>query len=209
MEGIGSVMPVENSMKKPQQFLGPPSVLLIAMGFVTVLYSVIGLLGYIRFGNSVRPSITLNLATDEWLAVTGQVLIGLAILFTFGLQFYVPMDILLRKIENKIAKSRNISEIGLRTFIMIIMAGLAIAVPDLEPFISLVGALFFGSLGLLVPAIIETVFLQSNGNFGPLKWKLWKNVIISVFSLVAMFSGAFVSIREIVKTYTGGHDEES
>lgn len=207
MEGIGSVMPVENTMDKPHQFLGKPSILLIAMGFVTVLYTVIGLLGYIRFGDEIRGSITLNLPSEEWIALTGQVLIGLAILFTFGLQFFVPMDILLRKIEHKMTRSRNISEILLRTGIMIVMGGIAIAIPDLEPFISLVGAVFFGSLGLLVPAIIETVFAQSNGGFGKYNWLLWKNVVLVVFSLIAIFAGAFVSIRDIVETYTGGHDE--
>jgi solute carrier family 36 (proton-coupled amino acid transporter) len=207
MEGIGAVMPVENSMEKPQEFLGKPSVLLIAMVAVTVLYSVMGFLGYVRFGDAIRGSITLNLPTDEWSAITGQVLIGLAILFTFGLQFYIPMEILMKKLENKIAKTRNISEIGIRTFIMILMGGLAIAVPDLEPFISLVGAVFFGSLGLFVPAFVEIVFLQTNGSFGPLKWKLWKNLLLMLFALIAMFAGAFVSIKEIVGNYTGSHEE--
>lgn len=210
MEGIGAVMPVENSMEKPQQFLGYPSVLLIAMGVVTVMYSVIGFLGYVRFGDAIRGSITLNLPTDQWPAVTGQCLIGLAILFTFGLQFYIPMEILMRKLENRIAKHiRNVSEIGIRTGIMILMAVLAIIVPDLEPFISLVGAVFFGSLGILVPAFIEIVFLQAHGGFGSLKWKLWKNVFLMIFAGIAMFAGAFVSIKDIVETYTGGHNEES
>jgi solute carrier family 36 (proton-coupled amino acid transporter) len=208
MEGIGAVMPVENSMEKPQQFLGKPSVLLIAMVAVTILYSVMGFLGYVRFGPAIRGSITLNLPTDEWAAITGQVLIGLAILFTFGLQFYIPMEILVKKLENKLAKNRNLKEIGLRTFIMVMMGGLAIAVPDLEPFISLVGAVFFGSLGLFVPAFIEIVFLQTNGNFGPIQWKLWKNIFLMLFALVAMFAGAFVSIQHIIETYTGDKEEE-
>jgi solute carrier family 36 (proton-coupled amino acid transporter) len=208
MEGIGAVMPVENTMEKPQEFLGKPSVLLIAMVVVTVLYTIMGILGYIRFGDDIRGSITLNLPTDEWPAVTGQVLIGLAILFTFGLQFYIPMEILLKKIENSIAKSRNLSEIGIRTFIMLIMGGLAIAVPDLEPFISLVGAVFFGSLGLFVPAFIENVFLSTNGGYGWCNWKLWKNAFLMLFALIAMFAGAFVSIKEIISTYTGGHSEK-
>jgi proton-coupled amino acid transporter len=135
MEGIGAVMPVENSMDKPQQFLGYPSVLLIAMVVVTVMYTVLGFLGFVRFGDEIRGSITLNLPTDEWPAVTGQVLIGIAILFTFGLQFYIPMEILLKKIENRIAKTRNVSEIALRTFIILVMAAVGIAVPDLEPVI--------------------------------------------------------------------------
>ena len=194
-------------MEKPEQFLGKPSVLLIAMVCVTVLYTVIGFLGFARFGDTIRGSITLNLPTDEWSAITGQVLIGLAILFTFGLQFYIPMEIILKKLENRIAKSRNISEIALRTGIMIVMGGLAIAVPDLEPFISLVGAVFFGSLGLFVPAFIEIVFLQTNGGFGKLNWLLWKNLFLMLFALVAMFAGAFVSIKDIIETYTDGHDK--
>lgn len=127
MEGIGAVMPVENSMEKPQEFLGKPSVLLIAMVVVTILYTVMGFLGYIRFGDDIRGSITLNLPTDEWAAIVGQVLIGFAILFTFGLQFYIPMEILVKKLENRLGKNRNISEIALRSFIMVIMGGLAIA----------------------------------------------------------------------------------
>lgn len=203
-------MPVENSMEKPQEFLGKPSVLLIAMIVVTILYTIMGVLGFIRFGNDIRGSITLNLPTDEWAAITGQILIGLAILFTFGLQFYIPMEILMKKIENRIAKTRNFSEIAIRTFIMVVMGGLAIAVPDLEPFISLVGAVFFGSLGLFVPAFIEIVFLQTNGGYGKMDWKLWKNLFLMLFALIAMFAGAFVSIKDIVETYTGdGHKEES
>jgi solute carrier family 36 (proton-coupled amino acid transporter) len=122
-------------MSKPQQFLGYPSVLLIAMTVVIVMYTVLGFLGFVRFGDEIRGSITLNLPTDEWPAVTGQVLIGVAILFTFGLQFYIPMEILMKKIENRIAKTRNVSEIVIRTVIIVLMGGVAIAVPDLEPVI--------------------------------------------------------------------------
>jgi solute carrier family 36 (proton-coupled amino acid transporter) len=61
MEGIGVVMPVENQMKKPEQFLGCPGVLNSAMGTVIVLYTVIGFFGYVRFGDDVLGSVTLNL----------------------------------------------------------------------------------------------------------------------------------------------------
>lgn len=84
-----------------------------------------------RYGDEIEASITLNIPESDWLALTGQVLIGLAILFTFGLQFYIPMDILLKKIEHRISKNRNVSEIAIRTIIMILMGALAIAVPDL------------------------------------------------------------------------------
>lgn len=61
MEGIGAVMPLENDMKKPQHFLGCPGVLNTAMITVVVLYAVIGFFGYVRFGDEVKGSVTLNL----------------------------------------------------------------------------------------------------------------------------------------------------
>lgn len=65
MEGIGAVMPVENSMSRPQDFLGCPGVLNVAMGTVIVLYAVIGFFGYVRFGDEVAGSITLNLPEKD------------------------------------------------------------------------------------------------------------------------------------------------
>lgn len=61
MEGIGVVMPVENEMKNPQHFLGCPGVLNTAMSFVIILYSIIGLFGYLKFAEGVGGSITESL----------------------------------------------------------------------------------------------------------------------------------------------------
>lgn len=70
-------------------------------------------------------------------------------MFTFGLQFFVPMDILWRKIEPRIRKeNHNLTQILLRSGIIIIMGGVSAAVPKLEPFIGLVGAIFFSILGM-------------------------------------------------------------
>lgn len=64
MEGIGAVMPIENSMLRPQNFLGCPGVLNTAMVTVVALYGVIGFLGYLRYGDAAEGSITLNLPKD-------------------------------------------------------------------------------------------------------------------------------------------------
>jgi len=65
LEGIGAVMPVENSMKKPQHFLGCPGVLNTAMIIVVGLYAIIGFLGYARYGADAKGSVTLNLTEGE------------------------------------------------------------------------------------------------------------------------------------------------
>lgn len=206
MEGIGAVMPVENEMKNPKRFLGCPGVLNTAMVTVIALYGSLGFFGYIRFGEKIEGSITLNLPKEDILAIIAQYLIAIAILFTFALNFYIPMDILWRYVQDKISKEKhNVAQIGMRTGIILCLAGFAIAVPDLEPFISLVGALFFSTLGLLVPAITEQIFIWPDT--GRFHWKLIKNVCLSVFAICAAIAGASVSIFHIIKIYTGDHDE--
>ena len=65
MEGIGVVMPLENSMKKPQHFLGCPGVLNSAMCVVVALYASIGFCGYLKYGGTTEGSVTFNLPADE------------------------------------------------------------------------------------------------------------------------------------------------
>lgn len=140
------------------------------------------------------------------IAVVAQVLIALAILFTFGLQFFVPMDILWRKIQHRFAKdSHNRTQVILRTAIIIIMGAVAVAVPNLDPIISLVGAVFFSVLGILVPAIIETVYYWPD--LGTAKWILIKNVILGLFAIFALVTGSIVSVQDIIREYSGEHSE--
>lgn len=82
------------------------------------------------------------------LADTAKLLMAVAILFTYGLQFYIPNEILWKKISHKFnEKYHNRTQILLRTGIILISGGIAAAIPNLEPFISLVGAIFFSLLG--------------------------------------------------------------
>lgn len=65
LEGIGVVMSLENNMKNPSHFLGCPGVLNIGMAFVVILYASVGFLGYLKYGDDTRVSITLNLPLNE------------------------------------------------------------------------------------------------------------------------------------------------
>lgn len=136
------------------------------------------------------------------MAQSAQILIAIAVQFTFGLQFVVPMEILWGKLSPKISeRNHNIAQIGMRTASVLAMGVIAIIVPQLGPFIGLLGAVFFSFLGLFIPACIETIFRYPNDlGFG--KIILFKNLFLMVFSMVALSTGAFVSIKEIVEMYT-------
>lgn len=65
MEAIGVVMPLENQMKTPQNFVGICGVLNKGMGGVTLVYIMLGFLGYLKYGDATTDNIPLNLPTDE------------------------------------------------------------------------------------------------------------------------------------------------
>lgn len=61
MEAIGVVMPLENQMRTPQNLVGVCGVLNRGMSGVTLVYILLGFLGYLKFGDATADVITLNL----------------------------------------------------------------------------------------------------------------------------------------------------
>jgi len=201
MEGIGTMLPVENSMKKPQHFLGCPGVLTIAMTIVVTLFVLVGIFGYLKYGDTVHGSITLDLPGDA-LAECVKGLVALAILFSYGLQLTASMEVVWSRVESRFSKEN--SERGyyiVRSIMIIGTVILAIAVPKLAPVISLIGAVGFSMCGFFFPAIVETVIMWEEG-FGRFNWILWKNICLVLITILAVVSGSITSISEIIEEYS-------
>lgn len=65
IEAIGVVMPLENQMKTPQNYVGIFGVLSKGMAVVTAVYVLIGFLGYWCYGNEAQDNISKNLPVNE------------------------------------------------------------------------------------------------------------------------------------------------
>lgn len=200
MEGIGVVLPVENTMAKPQHFLGCPGVLNITMTIVVVLYMFMGILGYLRYGNEAEGSITLNLPTQEIPALVAKVFIIIAIFFTYVLQFYVPMEIVWRNTKQHVAqKYHNMAQGIMRAFFAILTVVAAASLPRLEQVIGLEGAFFYSFLGLIAPSLMELIFCWERG-LGKYNYILIKDAILAIFGTFVLVTGVMQSIREIIRT---------
>ncbi|KAJ2950813.1 hypothetical protein O0L34_g9083 [Tuta absoluta] len=205
MEGINVVMPVENEMKTPQHFLGCPGVLNVTMVFVACLYGTVGIFGYMKYGKNVQDTITLNLP-KETLAMTAKVLVVVAVFFTYCLQMYAPMSIIWTRIQDRVSeKHHNLAQILQRTISVTFTVILAVAIPDLGLLIGLVGAIFFSTLGLLIPVVIETVHKWERG-LGKYSYILWKNALLLVFYKIVLISGCYSAISAIVQKISGNYN---
>ncbi|XP_043286065.1 proton-coupled amino acid transporter-like protein pathetic [Venturia canescens] len=200
MEAIGVVMPLENNMKTPQHFVGICGVLNKGMSGVTLIYILLGFLGYVKYGECVADSITLSLPTHEIPAQVVKVLIALAVFCTFGLQFYVCLDIAWNGLKERFQKKPILANYILRTAMVTGCVLLAVAVPTIGPFIGLIGAFCFSILGLLIPIFVETVTYWDVG-FGVGNWVAIKNVVIAVVGVLALVFGSRSAIVDITRLY--------
>lgn len=199
LEGIGVVMPLENNMKTPTHFIGCPGVLNTGMLVVVLLYASTGFFGYLKYGEETHlGSITLNLPEDEPLAQSVKLMIAVAVLFTYALQFYVPMEIIWKAVKNNFGPKKTLAEYGIRISLIILTVILAILIPKLGAFISLVGAVCLSMLGLIFPAIIDLVTFYDDPGLGKFNWRLWKNVFLICFGLIGFATGTYVSVNEII-----------
>lgn len=128
-----------------------------------------------------------------------KLMIAVVIFFTYSLQFYVPMEIIWKNVRHWFGAKKNLAEYSIRVGIILLTLGTAIAIPNLGPFISLAGAVCLSFLGLIFPAVIETVTYWDRPNgLGRFNWVLWKNMFLVMFGILGFLSGAYVSILDII-----------
>ena len=74
---------------------------------------------------------------------------------------------------------------------------LAAAIPKLDLFISLVGAMSSSTLALMAPPIIDTVT-----NWGKLSaWRVSRNLFLFTLGFLGFLTGTFVSLKNIVNYF--------
>lgn len=199
-EGIGVVLPLENNMKTPQDFGGWNGVLNTGMVIVACLYTSVGFFGYLKYGDiATQGSVTLYLPPNEILAQSVRLMMAIAIFLSYGLQFYVPMNIVWPIIRDRLEteKSQIIGEYITRSLLVVITFALAAAIPNLGAVISLVGAFSSSALALIFPPLIEIITFWPD-RLGKYSWMLWKDVAIMLFGIAGFVVGSYVSIQNIL-----------
>ncbi|RZC40870.1 Aa trans domain containing protein, partial [Asbolus verrucosus] len=129
-----------------------------------------------------------------------NILIGLAVFFTYGLVFYIVLDIFWSEIKHRYSTNEKLANYTLRTALVVVSVVIAIVVPKIIPFVSLIGALCFSTLGLLCPVAIEILTCWEDG-FGRFHWKVLKHFVIIFTAMLAVIFGSKSAIEDIVKTF--------
>lgn len=199
-EGIGVVLPLENQMRNPGDMRGWNGVLNTSMTLVSCLYIAIGFFGYLKYGEAVSGSITLNLPVNEFLATAVKIMMSVAIFLTYALQFYVPVELLNPTLQQYVSSQNSLkAEYCLRFSLVMLTFSLAAAIPKLDLFISLVGAISSSTLAMIAPAVIDTITQGEKCSWK----KFFKNMFLATLGILGFLTGSYVSIRNIIKYFVG------
>ncbi|XP_046666503.1 proton-coupled amino acid transporter-like protein CG1139 isoform X1 [Homalodisca vitripennis] len=199
MSAIGVVVSVERNMKTPASFGKRYGVLNISMGATTLAYTCIGFFGFVKYGDDIEASVSLNLPRENVLSQVVKIAFSLSIFFTFALQFYVAVEIILSNYLKRIieeSKKPRIVENILRTFLALCILLAAVTIPMLDLFISLIGALCLSTLCVSFPVIIEMCVLYSNNELNFLK--VSRIIVIVIVGLMGLVVGTYLTVADIV-----------
>ncbi|XP_065056336.1 proton-coupled amino acid transporter 1-like [Rhopilema esculentum] len=197
-EGIGIVLPVENKMRKPKDFFW---VLDFSMGFVALLYITMGFFGYLTFGKDIKGSVTLNLPQLPFYVIV-KASYMMAIFFTYFIQFYVPMQIMVPPLQKGNEKCKLGIDVFMRTAMVTLTCALAISIPQLDNFIALVGAVSSSSIALVFPPLLHILCFWK---YGISKLEVIKNIFIAVIGVTGSILGTILSVEAIIEGFHKEH----
>ncbi|KAJ3222855.1 neutral amino acid transporter [Clydaea vesicula] len=174
LEGICLILPIADSMKKPEKFNNTLSVCIIT---ILVIFGLIGGTGYLAFGNRVSNIAFLNLP-DTYLTSIIQFLYGLSIALSFPITIYPTIQIMETRlfhfsvsgrVSNAVKWKKNL----FRAFLMSVLAAVA----------------FFGSAYL-------DKFTSLVGYYAKSKTEKIKDWLILVFGILSLLFNSVITIND-------------
>ncbi|XP_026742242.1 proton-coupled amino acid transporter-like protein CG1139 isoform X2 [Trichoplusia ni] len=196
LEAVGVVLALEYNMEKPKEFTGLFGLFSIGMFIIVSIFASLGVLGYLKYGQDIRASITLNLPYDEKKAQAAKLAFAAALFLSFPLQNFVAYHIIWQKTRKRIKSFVFIIDSCLRFGLVLIPFSMAVAAPSLGPFMGLIGALSLTMVAIVFPGIMD-LCLHWPKNFGLCYYKFTRDVLIIIVGTFSMVSGVYTSLLEI------------
>lgn len=182
-EGIGLILPIQSSMKKPQHF---GKLLYFVMFLITIIFTSVGALCYATFGEDTKIQVISNYPQDSALVNAVQFLYSMAVLAGEPVQLFPAVRILETSFfEERASGAKNPAikwkKNAVRTALMVACVGISmVGATDLDKFVSLIGSFACVPLVYIYPAFLHYKGAAKKG------WVKVMDIILMVVGLVAM-----------------------
>jgi len=181
-EGIGLILPIQSSMKKPQNF---EWLLAVVMLIATTIFTSVGALCYMTFGHDTKIEIISNYPQDSKLVNSVQFLYSMAVLFGNPVQLFPAIRILEGKLLGHLSGKKDTpakwKKNAFRAFLVIVCTAVSIGgASNLDRFVALIGSFACVPLVYIYPP-----FLHYKG-IAQTRWAKAGDIAFMVLGLAAM-----------------------
>jgi len=197
-EGIGLIIPIQESMKTPSKF---PKVMFYVMIIITTIFITMGGVSYAAYGSHTETVVLLNLPQDSKLVNGVQLLYSLAILLSTPLQIFPAIKITENALFTRSGKynpyikwQKNIFRFGVVFLCALIAWGGA---DDLDKFVALVGNFACIPLVFIYPPMLHYKAVARS--------RLWKgsDIALCIFGVFAMVYTTTLTVMSWIDGKTG------
>lgn len=153
LEGIGIVLPVENSVA-PEDREGFRKVVRHTLTFIVMMYIAVGVLGYVSYGSSLTTSVVLALPPGL-IKVVLQVMLGVSLIFGYPIQYVPAIEIIDTALGVSLEASRwKAMAVRLALNVSFGVLALLIGADTLNTFASFLGAFVGVHLMITLPTLL-------------------------------------------------------
>lgn len=181
-EGIGLILPIQSSMKKPQAF---EWLLAAVMIIITLIFTSVGVLCYATFGSDTHIEIISNYPQDSKLVNAVQFLYSIAVLAGTPVQLYPALRIIEAKVFGRRSGKKDVmtkwKKNAFRSAIVLICGGISIlGSNNLDRFVSLIGSFACVPLVYIYPPLLHYMGVAQT------RWGKAGDVALIVLGVVGM-----------------------
>jgi len=208
-EGQTMILPVENKLETPEDFLDNFGVLPTTMLLCTIFMTALGFYGYTAFGDKTAPTITTNVPLTGMYSVV-NVFLMIQSMLGHSIAMYVVFDMFFngfrRKFKMRFPNVHNqVMDKGFRIFWVLLTYFMAVSIPKLEIMIPLVGVTSGTLCALVYPPIFQIITFWEDWKIEltPTKRyiKIGFNLVVVLIGILAIICGVYANILEIRKSF--------
>ncbi|KAF4661660.1 Solute carrier 38 member [Perkinsus olseni] len=172
----------------------------VSMIVSVIVYLMVGILFFINFGDDIASSVLISLSpmiqSGDPMVCIAFILMGVAIVGCFPLNIYPVRTTILHSLNPK--KHRTIIGIFVATLTVALSFAVAVALPDVNMILGLVGAIAGSIVCFLGPGAFNLVLAKGK----MFAWKNWWYWLMIVVGLVSLVLGTWVSLDGVIDFYS-------
>ncbi|PNY24886.1 Vacuolar amino acid transporter 3 [Tolypocladium capitatum] len=195
-EGIGLILPIQSSMKKPEHFGG---LLYFVMFLITIIFTSVGALCYATFGEKTKIQVMSNFPQDSAFVNAVQFLYSLAVLGGEPVQLFPAVRIIETSLFGERATGKKSIAIkwkknAIRAAVMALCVGISmVGATDLDKFVALIGSFACVPLVYIYPAYLHYKGVAKMG------WAKAMDMALMVLGIVAMVYTTAVAVIQWIQ----------